>query len=261
MPEPHRRRRLPVEQAYPRVARWVQGYGWIELGHDDMGRSFVRALDDGGLVWEGPRRTPASTTPCRPWMPPSPPGCADSSARNVPGRRGQPPGTACAHVATGQAATLTDELGRSSGQRRRCLVQLSPKILQAPLLGGPRSAVPGSATLKLGPRVLAAGDQGPEPSQDAPRRSRFAVGSRHRHARSRGSRLTAGVRLGIGPPGCLARAPLSRGRHDLAGPSGRTTCGRSAGRGHRRQPPRARHAAPGRPNRAVSAASRPSAAF
>jgi hypothetical protein len=52
-PEPHRRRRLPVEQAYPRVARWVQGYGWIELGHDDMGRSFVRALDDGGLVWEG----------------------------------------------------------------------------------------------------------------------------------------------------------------------------------------------------------------
>jgi hypothetical protein len=52
-PEPHRRRRLPVEQAYPRVARWVQGYGWIELGRDDMGRSFVRALDDGGLVWEG----------------------------------------------------------------------------------------------------------------------------------------------------------------------------------------------------------------
>lgn len=53
MPGPHPGRRLPVEQAYPRVARWVQGYGWIELGHHDMGRSFVRALDDGGLVWEG----------------------------------------------------------------------------------------------------------------------------------------------------------------------------------------------------------------
>jgi hypothetical protein len=53
MPGPHPGRRLPVEQTYPRVARWVQGYGWIELGHDDMGRSFVRALDDGGLVWEG----------------------------------------------------------------------------------------------------------------------------------------------------------------------------------------------------------------
>ena len=53
MPGPHPGRRLPVEQAYPRVARWVQGYGWIELDHHDMGRSFVRALDDGGLVWEG----------------------------------------------------------------------------------------------------------------------------------------------------------------------------------------------------------------
>jgi hypothetical protein len=28
-------------------------YGWIEMGHDDMSRSFVRALDEGGLVWEG----------------------------------------------------------------------------------------------------------------------------------------------------------------------------------------------------------------
>src|SRR6266567_6293928 len=85
---------------------------------------------------------------------------------------------------------------------------LRPKILQAPLLGGPRSAVPASASLESGPRVLAAGDQGSEPSQDAPRRSRFAVGSRHRHARSRGSRLTAGVRPGIRPLGCLARARL-----------------------------------------------------
>jgi hypothetical protein len=28
-------------------------YGWIEIGHDDMSRSFVRALDEGCLVWEG----------------------------------------------------------------------------------------------------------------------------------------------------------------------------------------------------------------
>jgi len=27
--------------------------GWIEIGHDDMSRSFIRALDIGGLVWEG----------------------------------------------------------------------------------------------------------------------------------------------------------------------------------------------------------------
>ena len=28
-------------------------YGWIEMGQDHMSRSFVRALDEGGLVWEG----------------------------------------------------------------------------------------------------------------------------------------------------------------------------------------------------------------
>lgn len=38
---------------YPHVARWLQhGYveiGWLESGTD----SFVRALDMGGMVWEG----------------------------------------------------------------------------------------------------------------------------------------------------------------------------------------------------------------
>jgi hypothetical protein len=42
-----------IEAAYPTIARWVREYGWIEIGHDDMSRSFVRALDAGGLVWEG----------------------------------------------------------------------------------------------------------------------------------------------------------------------------------------------------------------
>ncbi|HLL47357.1 MAG TPA: hypothetical protein VK399_11650 [Longimicrobiaceae bacterium] len=27
--------------------------GWIEIGRDDFSRSFVRALDIGGMVWEG----------------------------------------------------------------------------------------------------------------------------------------------------------------------------------------------------------------
>jgi hypothetical protein len=53
MQEHHRRQRSPVGHAYPSVARWVSGYGWIELGQDLPGRSFVRALDEGGLVWEG----------------------------------------------------------------------------------------------------------------------------------------------------------------------------------------------------------------
>jgi hypothetical protein len=47
------RRRSRVEQAYPNVARWVRDYGWIEMGQDQASRSFVRALDEGGLVWEG----------------------------------------------------------------------------------------------------------------------------------------------------------------------------------------------------------------
>ena len=37
---------------YPHIAQWVSE-GWIEMGQDDYNRSFVRALDIGGLVWEG----------------------------------------------------------------------------------------------------------------------------------------------------------------------------------------------------------------
>ena len=35
MEQPNRER-SPVEQAYPSVARWVQGYGWIEIGPAHM---------------------------------------------------------------------------------------------------------------------------------------------------------------------------------------------------------------------------------
>ncbi len=45
----------PFEQAYPHIARWVESYGWIEIGDDGMGRSWIRALDEGGLIWEGER--------------------------------------------------------------------------------------------------------------------------------------------------------------------------------------------------------------
>jgi hypothetical protein len=31
----------------------VTGEGWIEIGRDEYSRSLVRALDIGGLVWEG----------------------------------------------------------------------------------------------------------------------------------------------------------------------------------------------------------------
>lgn len=42
-----------IEQMYPHVARWVKEQGWIEMGQDDFSHSFVRALDIGGMVWEG----------------------------------------------------------------------------------------------------------------------------------------------------------------------------------------------------------------
>ncbi len=42
-----------IEQTYPHVAYWVTTQGWIEVGYDEASRSFVRALDIGGMVWEG----------------------------------------------------------------------------------------------------------------------------------------------------------------------------------------------------------------
>jgi hypothetical protein len=42
-----------LDATYPTIARWVMEYGSIEIGQNDMSRSFVRALDEGGLVWEG----------------------------------------------------------------------------------------------------------------------------------------------------------------------------------------------------------------
>ena len=41
-----------LEARYPNIAAWVQD-GWIEIGRDDFSRSFVRALDIGGMIWEG----------------------------------------------------------------------------------------------------------------------------------------------------------------------------------------------------------------
>ena len=49
---------MPAETNYPHVARWVRDFGWIEIGHDDFSRSMVRALDIGGMIWEGKPRYP-----------------------------------------------------------------------------------------------------------------------------------------------------------------------------------------------------------
>jgi hypothetical protein len=45
------------EACYPNITAWVQD-GWIEIGRDDYSRSFVRALDIGGMVWEGESEYP-----------------------------------------------------------------------------------------------------------------------------------------------------------------------------------------------------------
>ena len=38
---------------YSAIAHWVDTYGWVEIGQDEYSTSFVRALDIGGMVWEG----------------------------------------------------------------------------------------------------------------------------------------------------------------------------------------------------------------
>lgn len=40
------------EQLYPNISAWVSAYGWIEIGNDEPSPCILRALDDGGLVWQ-----------------------------------------------------------------------------------------------------------------------------------------------------------------------------------------------------------------
>jgi hypothetical protein len=42
-----------LERFYPNITRWVKEHGWIEIGQNDCSSSFIRVLDEGGLVWEG----------------------------------------------------------------------------------------------------------------------------------------------------------------------------------------------------------------
>ncbi|HEY1603568.1 MAG TPA: hypothetical protein VGG64_28465 [Pirellulales bacterium] len=41
-----------VERDFPAIAKWVQGYGHIEIGDQDGFGFIVRALDYGGMVFE-----------------------------------------------------------------------------------------------------------------------------------------------------------------------------------------------------------------
>jgi hypothetical protein len=54
-----RKKRKPheegVEQLFPAVARWVRGYGHIEIGDQEIFGFVARALDYGGLAFEDDR--------------------------------------------------------------------------------------------------------------------------------------------------------------------------------------------------------------
>ena len=41
------------EKSYPNITSWVTSQGRIELGQDEYSSTLVRALDAGGMVWEG----------------------------------------------------------------------------------------------------------------------------------------------------------------------------------------------------------------
>ncbi len=41
--------------AHPHLWRWVADYGTVEIGHCGQTRSFIRVLDEGGIIWKGRR--------------------------------------------------------------------------------------------------------------------------------------------------------------------------------------------------------------
>jgi uncharacterized Zn finger protein len=47
------------DELFPTIAEWVKDFGWIEIGHyDDYSSSFVRVLDQGGMIWESEEELP-----------------------------------------------------------------------------------------------------------------------------------------------------------------------------------------------------------
>jgi hypothetical protein len=39
----------------PNLWRWVAEFGTVEIGHCNQTRSFIRVLDEGGIIWKGRR--------------------------------------------------------------------------------------------------------------------------------------------------------------------------------------------------------------
>ena len=49
------------ENLYPNISDFTDNYGWIEIGVSDPynDNSFIKALDEGGLIWEGEESYPS----------------------------------------------------------------------------------------------------------------------------------------------------------------------------------------------------------
>ena len=45
--------KLLFDVSFPNITLWVQGCGTVEIGCDPSTDSFIRALDEGGMVWSG----------------------------------------------------------------------------------------------------------------------------------------------------------------------------------------------------------------
>ncbi len=45
--------KLYFENNYPAITYFAKYHGWVEIGLDGVSSSLVRAIDEGGLVWEG----------------------------------------------------------------------------------------------------------------------------------------------------------------------------------------------------------------
>ena len=39
--------------SYPHLWRWIAEFGTVEIGYCGQTRSFIRVLDEGGIVWKG----------------------------------------------------------------------------------------------------------------------------------------------------------------------------------------------------------------
>jgi len=53
-------KRIPetsFDARYPNIAAWIAEDGWIELGYEPNTDTYARALNGGGMIWSGGRRT------------------------------------------------------------------------------------------------------------------------------------------------------------------------------------------------------------